>query len=136
MSIRVLLVDDEIEFLETLSKRLARREIEAFQASSGEQALEFLAANDVDVVVLDVKMRGMDGIETLKRIKSAKPEQEVIMLTGHASMEAAIQGMQLGAFDYIMKPADINQLLYKIEDARKKQGLSAGRTRPNGEGGR
>ena len=136
MSIRVLLVDDEIEFLETLSKRLARREIEAFQASSGEQALEFLAANDVDVVVLDVKMPGMDGIETLKRIKAAKPEQEVIMLTGHASMEAAIQGMQLGAFDYIMKPADINQLLYKIEDARKKQGLSAGRTRPNGEGGR
>ena len=136
MSIRVLLVDDEIEFLETLSKRLARREIEAFQASSGEQALEFLTANDVDVVVLDVKMRGMDGIETLKRIKAAKPQQEVIMLTGHASMEAAIQGMQLGAFDYIMKPADINQLLYKIEDARKKQGLSAGRTRPNGEGGR
>ena len=136
MSIRVLLVDDETEFLETLSKRLARREIEAFKASSGEEALEFLAANDVDVVVLDVKMRGMDGIETLKRIKAAKPQQEVIMLTGHASMEAAIQGMQLGAFDYIMKPADINQLLYKIEDARKKQGLSAGRTRPNGEGGR
>lgn len=136
MSTRVLLVDDEIEFLETLCKRLARREIEAFQASSGEQALEFLSANDVDVVVLDVKMRGMDGIETLKRIKAAKPEQEVIMLTGHASMEAAIQGMQLGAFDYIMKPADINQLLYKIEDARKKRGLTAGRTRRNGEGGR
>ena len=136
MSTRVLLVDDEIEFLDTLCKRLARREVEAFQASSGEQALEFLSANDVDVVVLDVKMRGMDGIETLKRIKAVKPEQEVIMLTGHASMEAAIQGMQLGAFDYIMKPADINQLLYKIEDARKKRGLTAGRTRRNGEGGR
>lgn len=136
MSTRVLLVDDEIEFLDTLCKRLARREVEAFQASSGEQALEFLSANDVDVVVLDVKMRGMDGIETLKRIKAAKPEQEVIMLTGHASMEAAIQGMQLGAFDYIMKPADIDQLLYKIEDARKKRGLTAGRTLRNGEGGR
>lgn len=136
MSLRVLLVDDEAEFLETLCKRLARREVEAFTASSGEAALAFLTADEVDVVVLDVKMPGMDGIETLKRIKELRPEQEVIMLTGHASMEAAIQGMQLGAFDYIMKPADINQLLYKIEDARKKRGLTAGRTRRNGEGGR
>jgi DNA-binding NtrC family response regulator len=136
MSLRVLLVDDEAEFLETLCKRLARREVEAFTASSGEAALAFLTADEVDVVVLDVKMPGMDGIETLKRIKELRPEQEVIMLTGHASMEAAIQGMQLGAFDYIMKPTDISQLLYKIEDARKKHGLKAGAGRRDGGGGR
>jgi DNA-binding NtrC family response regulator len=77
----------------------------------------------VDVVVLDVKMPGMDGIQTLKAIKSMDPLVEVIMLTGHASVEVAIQGMELGAFDYLMKPMDIDELLYKVQDAYKKKAL-------------
>lgn len=133
MSLTVLFVDDEAEFLETLGKRLARRQVTAHCAASGPEALAFLEGNTVDVVVLDVRMPGMDGIETLKRIKAAHPGQEVILLTGHASMEAAVQGIGLGAFDYLMKPVDLDQLLYKIEDARKRSGLSAQRSRA-GEG--
>lgn len=119
----VLLVDDETEFLETLIKRLKKRNLTALGANSGEQALEVLAQNPIDVVVLDVKMPGMDGISTLKAVKKAKPLVEVIMLTGHANMEVAIEGMELGAFDYLMKPMDIDDLLYKLQDAFKKKKL-------------
>ncbi len=118
---KVLLVDDETEFLETLIKRLKKRNLDVISASSGREALETLKYNEVDVVVLDVKMPDMDGIETLKEIKSLKNEIEVIMLTGHASIEVAIQGMELGAFDYLMKPMDIDELLYKLQDAFKKK---------------
>jgi DNA-binding NtrC family response regulator len=117
----VLLVDDEPEFLETLVKRLRKRKLNATGAKSGEEALEVMRSEPVDVVVLDVKMPGMDGIETLREIKKIRPLVEVIMLTGHANMEVAITGMELGAFDYLMKPMDIDELLYKLQDAYKKK---------------
>ena len=119
----VLFVDDEIEFLETLLKRMKKRDLQASGVKSGEQALEFLDQNRVDVVVLDVKMPGMDGIQALKEIKKLHPLIEVVMLTGHASVEVAIQGMELGAFDYLMKPVDIDDLLYKVQDAYKKKAI-------------
>jgi two-component system, OmpR family, response regulator len=122
----VLLVDDETEFLETLVKRLRKRNLEVNAAAGGKEALDFLAEKLVDVVVLDVKMPDMDGIETLKRIKQVSPDIEVIMLTGHANVEVAIQGMELGAFDYLMKPMDIDELLYKLQDAYKKKWCHGG----------
>lgn len=117
----VLLVDDESEFLETLVKRLRKRKLNTTGVGSGEEALEVLRTEPVDVVVLDVKMPGMDGIETLRAIKKIRPLVEVIMLTGHANMEVAITGMELGAFDYLMKPMDIDELLYKLQDAFKRK---------------
>ena len=119
----VLLVDDEVEFLETLVKRLNRRNLTVSGVNSGEKAIEALAQTPVDIVVLDVKMPGMDGLTTLKEIKKRFPLIEVIMLTGHASMEVAIEGMEQGAFDYLMKPMDIDELLYKLQDAYKKKTL-------------
>jgi DNA-binding NtrC family response regulator len=119
----VLLVDDETEFLETLVKRLKKRKVNTVGVGSGEAALEALRDMPIDVVVLDVKMPGMDGIETLRAIKKIRPLVEVIMLTGHANMEVAIEGKELGAFDYLMKPMDIDELLYKLQDAFKKKAL-------------
>ena len=120
-SLSVLLVDDEVEFLETLEKRLKKRKLSVTGARNGEDALELLQRVPVDVVVLDVKMPGMGGLEVLRRIKELKPRVEVIMLTGHANVEMAIEGMELGAFDYLMKPMDIDELLYKLQDAYKKK---------------
>lgn len=117
----VLLVDDEEDFLETLLKRLLKRRIKATGANSGEEALEILKATPPDVVVLDVRMQGMDGIQTLKEIKKIRPLVEVIMLTGHANLEVAVEGMEAGAFDYLMKPTDVDELLYKLEDAFKRK---------------
>jgi DNA-binding NtrC family response regulator len=125
----VLLVDDEVEFLETLVKRLKRRNLAAAGVNSGEEAIRVLKEKPVDIVVLDVKMPGMDGLETLREIKKQCPLIEVIMLTGHANMEVAIEGMELGAFDYMMKPMDIDELLYKLQDAYKKKQLHEERTR-------
>ena len=122
-SFDVLLVDDEEEFLETLVKRLQKREVKATGVHSGEDALAFLEKNPVDVVVLDVRMPGMDGIETLRALKRQYPLTEVIMLTGHASLEVAIEGMELGAFDYLMKPVEIDDLLYKLQDASKRRSI-------------
>ena len=123
----VLLVDDEAEFVETLVKRLRKRKVNTAAVGSGEEALEILKEMPIDVVVLDVKMPGMDGIETLRKIKNISPLIEVIMLTGHANMEVAIEGMELGAFDYLMKPMDIDELLYKLQDAYKKKWLQEGK---------
>lgn len=120
-SFSVLLVDDEKDFLETLVKRLKKRKLDVIGASGGLEAVSIVTQQPVDVVVLDVKMPDMNGIDTLKKIKSIRPSAEVIMLTGHADTEVAIQGMELGAFDYLMKPADIDELLYKIQDAYKKK---------------
>jgi len=120
-AIQVMLVDDEVEFLETLIKRMKKRNLDISGVKSGEEALLALDQNQVDVVILDVRMPGMDGIEALKEIKRRHPLIEVIMLTGHASVEVAVQGMELGAFDYLMKPIDIDELLYKVEDAHKNK---------------
>ncbi len=118
----VLLVDDEVPFVETMTKRLSKRNLSVMTAFSGPEALGKLENEDgIDIVILDVKMPGMDGIETLKEIKSMRPLIEVIMLTGHATVESAIEGMKLGAFDYLMKPCDINQLMSKVEEAKIKR---------------
>ncbi len=119
--LRVLLVDDEIDFLETSAKRLRKRGLNVLSAPGGIEALKVLADVAVDVVVLDVKMPGMDGMQTLREIKKLQPSAEVIMLTGHANLEAAMLGMELGAFDYLMKPTDADELLYKIQDAYKQK---------------
>lgn len=120
----VLLVDDEEDFLRTIVKRLNKRGIAAQGATRGEEALALLAEAPRDVVVLDVKMPGMSGLEVLKHIKTQWPTTEVIMLTGHASVDAAMEGMDRGAFDYLMKPADLEDLLYKLEDAYRKKTLA------------
>ncbi|TYT76059.1 response regulator [Desulfobotulus mexicanus] len=119
---KVLLTDDETGFVETLSKRLEKRDFRLVAAFSGDEALRTLAENPwVDVVILDVKMPGMDGIETLSRIKLEFPLVEVIMLTGHATVETAIDGMKKGAFDYLMKPCDIDVLTAKVDEASLKK---------------
>ncbi|MEW6615589.1 MAG: response regulator [Thermodesulfobacteriota bacterium] len=118
----IMLVDDEEPFVETMIKRLTKKGFTVIGAFSGYEALKTLASNrTIDIVILDVKMPGMDGIETLKEIKSKFPLVEVIMLTGHATVESAIEGMKLGAFDYLMKPSDMEQLLAKIEQAKDKK---------------
>jgi DNA-binding NtrC family response regulator len=122
-ALKVLFVDDEIDFLDTLMKRMKKRGVDVRGVGGGEEALQLLAENPPDVVVLDVKMPGMDGIQTLKEIKQRYPQVEVIMLTGHASVDAAITGMELGAFDYLMKPMDIDELHFKIQDAYKNKHL-------------
>ena len=118
----VLLVDDEVPFVETMTKRLTKRNLRVIMAFSGQEALEKLTTNrNLDVVILDVKMPGMDGIETLSEIKKSYPLTEVIMLTGHATVESAIEGMKAGAFDYLMKPCDLEQLMVKVGEASKKK---------------
>ena len=118
----VMLVDDEVPFVETTTKRLEKRNLKIIKAFSGEEALETLKTHrNTDVVILDVKMPGMDGIETLRQIKKDYPLIEVIMLTGHATVETAIDGMKLGAYDYLMKPCEIEELVLKVEEATKKK---------------
>ena len=118
----IMLVDDEVPFVETMVKRLANRNIETVKAFSGEECLETLKRNqNIDAIVLDVKMPGMDGIETLKKIKKNYPLIEVIMLTGHATMETAVDGIKLGAYDYLMKPCEIDELMRKVKGAVRKK---------------
>jgi two-component system, OmpR family, response regulator CpxR len=119
MQIKVLLVDDEKDFVETLAQRLEMREFNVKTAFDGDEALGLIRESDVDVVVLDVLMPGKDGIQTLKEIKELKPLVTVIMLTGHATVDTAIQGMKLGAYDYLMKPAETEILVKKIMSAYK-----------------
>lgn len=121
---RLLLVDDEERFLATTRILLEKRGVETLTAVNGSDALAVLDEKPVDVVILDVKMPGMDGVEVLRRIKQKHPLVEVIMLTGHGSVESAVEGLKLGAFDYVMKPMDIPDLLAKAEEAYvKKQSM-------------
>lgn len=117
MNIRVLLVDDEKDFIESLSERLQIRGFSVQTALSGDAALDLIRQEDLDVVVLDVLMPGKDGIETLREIKNIRPLLQVIMLTGHATVETAIEGMKLGAHDFLMKPTDTEDLVEKISKA-------------------
>lgn len=118
----VMLVDDEAPFVKTMTKRLTKRNLEVETALSGQKALDTLDKHrNIDVVILDVKMPGMDGIETLQRIKTSYPLTEVIMLTAYATVESAIEGMKLGAFDYLMKPCDMEQLMGKVQEATRKK---------------
>ncbi len=121
-TIKLLLVDDERAFLDTMTKRLEKRQINVWAIYNGTDALAELEKNKgVEVVILDVKMPGMDGMETLVEIKKRFPLLEVIMLTGHATVETAIDGMKLGAFDYLMKPCEIDLLLSKVTAAASKK---------------
>lgn len=118
---RVLVVDDEVDFLETMVNRLKRRRLDAAGVESGKAALDLLETQPFDVVILDIRMPGMDGLEVLKLIKRRHPLIEVILLTGHASIESGMQGMQIGAFDYVMKPANFDQLLEKAQQAYERK---------------
>ncbi|MGB5748641.1 MAG: response regulator [Desulfobacterales bacterium] len=118
----VLLVDDEVEFVETFSERLGLRDLSISKAFNGEDALQVLETDkNTEVVILDVKMPGMDGIQTLAEIKKRFPLVEVIMLSGHADVESAIDGMKQGAFDYLMKPCDMDQIIAKVTEAAAKK---------------
>lgn len=118
----VLLVDDEKSFLEIMEKRLGTRDLEVTIAGSGQESLDILEKDkDIDVAILDVKMPGMDGLETLREMRSRFPLVEVIMLTGHGTIETAIEGMKQGAFDYLLKPCDIEQLVGLVRQAKDKK---------------
>jgi len=124
MAISILLVDDEVAFVESLTKRLRLRQFEIHQAFDAETALQVLADNPtIDVVVLDVKMPGTDGLSAIKSIKRRHPLVEVILLSGHANLETSVGGMALGAFDYLLKPVRIDELVYKVEDAYGRKSL-------------
>ena len=119
---KILLVDDEKPFVETLMKRLKKRDIEIVAAFNGQEALDCLSEDDgIEVVILDIKMPVMDGMTALKEIKNRHPLVEVIMLTGHATVETGIEGMKEGAFDYLMKPCDVEQLIAKVQEAATRK---------------
>jgi DNA-binding NtrC family response regulator len=121
----ILVVDDEGDFLETLMNRLKKRKIAALGCASGEEALRLVKENSFDVVILDIKMPGgMDGIQTLREIKKTRPETEVILLTGHASLETSMEGMQAGAYDYLLKPIRLEDLLEKLAQSLDRKGGS------------
>ena len=125
--INILLVDDEPDFVEMLSLRLADEGHRVQTALSGQEALSLLAEGDpdqlpeIDVVVLDIKMPGMDGLAVLKQIKAGYPSLEVILLTGHGAVDTAVEGLKAGAFDYLLKPADYDDLLKKLNAAQKQK---------------
>jgi DNA-binding NtrC family response regulator len=121
MKKRILLVDDERDFAEPLAERLRNRDFYVTTAFSGEAALKELKEYNFDVAIVDVQMPGIDGIETLREIRKMKPLTEVLMLTGHGTVEAAIEGMKNGAFDFLMKPCEIGTLLKKIDNAYERK---------------
>lgn len=119
---KVLLVDDEEDFLETIVNRLKKRNILATGVSSGEKALELLNKEFFDAIIMDIKMPGgIDGIDALREIKKIQPLSEVILLTGHASMKATLEGKKLGAFDYILKPIKLEELMIKLDQIVEKK---------------
>jgi DNA-binding response OmpR family regulator len=114
MKIRILIVDDEKEFVESLAERLSMRDYDVTTSFSGEEAVEKVKGYNFDVVILDVAMPGMDGVAALREIRKLKPLTEVLMLTGNATVETAVEGMKLGALDYVLKPCEIEELVSKI----------------------
>jgi len=120
--IKLLLVDDEVGFANVIAKRMSKRNIDVTKAFSGAEALQALKKADFDVAVLDLKMEDMDGIEVLKIFKKMDPDLPVIMLTGHGSEEAAREGIQFGAIDYLMKPCDFEELVQKIIETHRYRG--------------
>ena len=119
----ILLVDDETEFVENLAERLRLRGFTVRIAPDGARALELIRAEPFNGVVLDVMMPGMDGLETLREIKKIDATVEVILLTGHARTQAALEGIREGAFDYLIKPVDIDELSFRLQDACEKRAL-------------
>ena len=120
--IRLLLIDDEEAYVQVLAKRLGKRNIQVTPALSGSEAIQKLRRDDFDVAILDLKMEDMDGLEVLKIFKKMVPSMPVIMLTGHGSETAAREGLELGAFDYLTKPCDFEDLVRKIVEACGKGG--------------
>jgi DNA-binding NtrC family response regulator len=119
--LRLLLVDDEQEFVETLADRLKMRDLDASIACNAEEALSAIAQEEPDVIVLDLKMPGIHGIEVLRRVKQAYPNVEVIILTGHGSKKDEEAARRLGAFDYVKKPADLDSLVSRVRNAFKQK---------------
>ena len=120
---KVLLVDDEEQFLDALSQRLETRGIKVDSVTSGEDAVKKVEDQNFDAIIVDLAMPGIDGIETLKRIKDKRPDLEIIMLTGHATVKSGIEAMKFGAEDFLEKPVDLNELLEKIGEAKSKRML-------------
>ncbi len=120
---KVLLVDDEQDFLETLSNRLEMRGLKVSAVTSGEQAISEAKQQDYDAIVVDLSMPGIDGLETLKRIKADNPNAEIIMLTGHGSIQSGVEAMKLGAGDFLQKPVELSELMAKIGEAKSKKML-------------
>jgi DNA-binding NtrC family response regulator len=121
MEEKVLLVDDEAEFLDTLAERMRNRGMQVSTSMSAEEAIRTTETGDYDVVILDLLMPGMDGIQALKALKKKKPDLQVILLTGHATVQKGIEAMKLGAMDLLEKPADINELTEKIQKAKARK---------------
>lgn len=118
----VLIIDDEKAFVDTMTKRLNKREVNIIPAYNGMEALEKLESHrDIEVAILDIKMPVMDGMEALLKIKAKHPLTEVIMLTGHATVETGIEGMKMGAFDYLMKPCNVDELTGKVKEAAERK---------------
>ena len=117
----ILLVDDEEQFLKVLSKRLEGRGMKVDTSTSGEDALNKVHGKEFDAIILDLAMPGMSGIETLKRIRSENPDVQIIMLTGHGTVETGIEAMKAGAVDFLEKPADLNKIMEKISEAKRKR---------------
>jgi DNA-binding NtrC family response regulator len=118
---RVLLVDDEEEFVRALAKRLKARGLNVEVSGDGESALEKVKHSDFDVIVLDLAMPGMDGLETLKRLREVNPDLQVILLTGHGTIKSGVEAMKEGATDFLEKPAEFPELLAKIREARARR---------------
>ncbi len=123
MEAKVLLVDDEQDFLETLSSRLEMRGLKVSAVTSGEQAIAEAKEQEYDAIVVDLSMPGIDGLETLKRIKADNPNAEIIMLTGHGSVASGVEAMKLGAGDFLQKPVELSELMSKIGEAKGKRML-------------
>jgi DNA-binding NtrC family response regulator len=123
MNPKVLLVDDEKDFIETLSERMKTRDLDVNTASSAAEALELAKDNNYDAIVLDLMMPGMDGLEALKAMKLINPDLQVILLTGHGTLEKGIEAMKFGAMDFLEKPADVDMLTRKIKAAQANKML-------------
>ncbi|MCP4372688.1 MAG: response regulator [Deltaproteobacteria bacterium] len=123
MSEKVLLVDDEKEFLEIMSDRMKARDMDVTTATSAQQALEIIEKEAFDAIILDFQMPGMDGMEALKAIKAKKPEAQIILLTGYATVEKSVEAMKIGATDFVEKPADLEVLAEKIKNAKAEKML-------------
>jgi two-component system, OmpR family, response regulator len=124
---RILLVDDEIAFTSNMSRLLSRRGYDVTAVNDGESAIKTIESEEYDVVILDLRMPGMDGMATLKLMKIKRPLLEVIILTGHGSVDSGIQGMHLGAFDYATKPIQIAELQEKINEAFERKLIREGK---------
>jgi DNA-binding NtrC family response regulator len=129
MKARLLIVDDEEQFVEALSERLAMRDYDVTTSLTGENAIEKITNYNFDVVILDVRLPGIEGTAVLRKIKSLKPLTEVIMLTGHGTVEMAIEGMKLGAFDFLIKPCGAEDLTAKIDKAHDRKAEQEDRIR-------